>query len=790
MSRIERGAHPFEIHTVDLLNAKDEELRKIAETLGLGLTLQELRRIRDHYVLGERRATDVELQTFDQTWSEHCFHKTFKGVIETPEGVVDGMLRSYLGRVVRELDPPWCFSVFEDNAGIVDLDGEHAVAIKVETHNHPSALEPFGGAATGLGGVIRDILGVWADPIACTDVLCFGPQDYPYEDLPEGVKHPSYIFRGVVDGIGSYGNSIGIPTVNGAVYFDESYTGNVVVYAGCIGLLRKDRYVTDARPGHHVVLAGGRTGLDGIHGVTFASAELTEESEEVSRPAVQIANPIEEEKIKRAVRQISEEGLGSGITDLGGGGLSCAVCEMADRYGLGAEVHLDRVPLKYPGMAPWEMWISESQERMLLAVPPGNVERVLEIFREEQTEAADLGVLSEGKHVKINFNGITVAELDREALFDPPRIRRSTSWRPPRLEEPTVPEPSDLGEALLRLLAAPNVASKEVVVRRYDHEVKGGTVVKPLHGWNAGPSDGAVLKPLEGSWRGVSVSSGMNPRYGKIDPYWMAASSIDEAVRNNVALGGRRIALLDNFTWGNPEYEDRLGGLVKASRACYDVAKAYGTPFISGKDSLYNESPLGPVAPTLLVTALGIVPDVREAVTMDVKSEGDGLYLLGETKSELGGSEYYGLHGLLGASVPRLEPEVTIKAYERLTSAIDAGLVRACHDLSEGGLAVASAEMAFTGGLGVELELASVPALEGMRADTLLFSESNGRLLVEVREGDEEGFEESIADSTFARIGTVTGGDGFRVMRGGRTLIGLPLERLMGAWKTPLEGSR
>jgi len=790
MSRIERGPHPFEIHTVDLLNATDEELGDIAETLGLGLTLQELRRIRDHYVLGERRATDVELQTFDQTWSEHCFHKTFKGVIETPEGVVDSMLRSYLGRVVRELDPPWCFSVFEDNAGIVDLDGDYAVAIKVETHNHPSALEPFGGAATGLGGVIRDVLGVWADPIACTDVLCFGPQDYPYEDLPEGVKHPSYIFRGVVDGIGSYGNSIGIPTVNGAVYFDESYTGNVVVYAGCIGLLRKDRYVTDVKPGHHVVLAGGRTGLDGIHGVTFASAELTEESEEVSRPAVQIANPIEEEKIKRAVRQISEEGLGSGITDLGGGGLSCAVCEMADRYGLGAEVHLDRVPLKYPGMAPWEIWISESQERMLLALPPENVERVLEIFKEDQTEAADLGVLGEGKQVRIKFKGITVAELDREALFDPPRIRRSTKWRPPRQEEPTVSEPRDLGDVLLRLLAAPNVASKEAVVRRYDHEVKGGTVVKPLQGWNAGPSDGAVLKPLEGSWRGVSVSCGMNPRYGKIDPYWMAASSIDEAVRNNVALGGRRIALLDNFSWGNPEYEDRLGGLVQASRACYDVARVYGTPFISGKDSLYNESPLGPVAPTLLVTALGIVPDVRKAVTMDLKTEGDGLYILGETRPELGGSEYYGLHGFLGASVPRLDSEVTIEAYERLTSAIDDGLVKACHDLSEGGLAVSAAEMAFTGGLGVDLELDSAPTSEGMRSDALLFSESNGRLLVEVKKGCEEVFEEAMDGSTFARMGIVSGGDGFRVRRGGKMLIELSLERLMGAWKTPLGGSR
>ena len=789
MNRITRSPHPFEHLTVKLKGADDGELREIAAALGLGLSPEEMRSIRDHYAAVGRDATGIELQTYDQTWSEHCFHKTFKGVIETPEGTIEGLLRTYIRRVVDELRPDWCFSVFEDNAGIVDLDGEHAVAIKVETHNHPSAIEPFGGAATGLGGVIRDVLGVWADPIACTDVLCFGPLDFDYGRLPEGVKHPSYLFRGVVDGIGSYGNSIGIPTVNGATVFDEDYTGNVVVYAGCIGILRKDRYVRNVRPGDRVVLAGGRTGLDGIHGVTFASTELTEESEEVSRPAVQIANPIEEEKIKRAIRQISEERLGSGITDLGGGGLSCGICETADRYGLGVEVHLDRVPLKYPEMAPWEIWVSESQERMLLAVPPEDLDRVLHIFEDEQVKVTAVGRYTEGRTAHIYHNKRLVAQLELGVLFNPPRIRRSTSWKPPRLEEPRFPEPHDMGEALKRLLAAPNIASKEVVVRRYDHEVKGQTVVKPLQGWNAGPNDAAVLKPLEGSWLGVTISCGVNPRYGKIDPYWMAASSIDEAVRNNVAVGGRRIALLDNFTWGNPEYEDRLGGLVLACRACYDVAKAYGTPFISGKDSLYNESPLGPVAPTLLITALGIVPDIRRAVTVDLKRERDAVYLVGVTKPELGGSEYYRLMGFLGASVPGLGPKETAGAYGRLTSAIDAGLVRACHDLSEGGLGVAGAEMAFTGGFGLELNLASVPAEGGMRDDLLLFSESNGRLLVEVPPKHQTHFEEAMEGSAFARVGTVTGEDRLRVSGRGGLVIDLSLDELMAAWKTPLEGS-
>ena len=789
MSRIAGSGHPFEHRTIDLLNASDGDLEEVAGALGLGLTLPELRHIRDHYVVRERRATDVELQTYDQTWSEHCSHKTFRGIIETPEGTVDSLLRSYIRRVVEELKPDWCFSVFEDNAGIVDLDGEHAVAIKVETHNHPSAIEPFGGAATGLGGVIRDVLGVWADPIACTDVLCFGPLDLDYDALPEGVKHPSYIFRGVVAGIGSYGNSIGIPTVNGAVYFDEGYTGNVVVYAGCVGLLRKNRYARKVRAGDWIVLAGGRTGLDGIHGVTFASAELTEESEEVSRPAVQIANPIEEEKIKRAIRQVADEALGSGITDLGGGGLSCGVCETADRYGLGAEVWLEKVPLKYPRMAPWEIWVSESQERMCLAVPPQNLDRVLQIFRDEQVEATPIGRYTDDREVKINY-GVPVAHLELDVLFNPPRVRRSTSWKPPRHEEPSFPEPPDLGETLKRLLAAPNIASKETVIRSYDHEVKGGTVVKPLQGWNAGPNDAAVLKPLEDSWLGVSISCGMNPRYGRIDPYWMAASAIDEAVRNNAAVGGRRIALLDNFTWGNPEREDRLGGLVHACRACYDVAVAYGTPFISGKDSLYNESPLGPVAPTLLVTALGIVPDVRKAVTMELKREGDAVYLIGETHRELGGSEYYRLMGFLGASVPRLEADKAASSYRRLNSAMDAGLVRACHDLSEGGLAVAAAEMAFTGGLGLELDLDSVTVSGEMRSDVLLFSESNGRLLVEVPLELQAPFEETMKGSVHSRIGVVTGERRLTLSDQGGTLMSLPLNELMEAWKTPLGGSR
>lgn len=790
MSRIVKSELPYKHYEIDLLNVKDEELKHIAERFGLGLSLKELRYIAETYVLQERRATDIELQTFDQTMSEHCSHKTFSALIETPEGTVDGLLKTYIRKVYDELSPEWCFNVFEDNAGLVDLTDDIAVAIKVETHNHPSAIEPFGGAATGLGGVIRDILGVWANPIANTDVLCFGPLNTKYEDLPEGVKHPRYIFSGVVDGIGSYGNSIGIPTVNGATVFDEGYTGNVVVYAGCIGVVPKDQYIRAVKSGDLVLLAGGRTGRDGIHGVTFASAELTEESEKVSRPAVQIANPIEEEKIKRAIKQISDLKLGSGITDIGGGGLSCGVCETADRYGLGVDAHIDRVPRKAEGMDPWEIWISESQERMLMAIPPENLDKVLEIFKAEQVEATVLGTYNESGVARLFYEGELLGKLGLNTLFNPPKIERSTDWTPPQLVDPEIEVPRDLGETLLKLLAVYNIASKEKVVRRYDQEVKGQTVVKPLQGWLAGPNNGAVLKPLEDSWRGIAVSSGINPRYGKIDPYWMAASVIDEAVRNNVCVGGRRWALLDNFTWGNPEYPDRLGGLLYACKGCYDVAKAYEAPFVSGKDSLYNESPMGPVSPTLLVTALGIVPDVKKAVTMELKQPGNALYLVGLTSPELGGSEYFRLHGELGASVPKLDPEVNIRAYRRILGAMDAGLVRSCHDCSEGGLGVAVAEMAFTGDLGVDLDIGMVPVSESMRDDYVLFSESNGRLLIEIAADKAEEFERIMEGSAFACVGAVKNDRLLSASKDGTLLFECRLDDLIGAWKTPLEAPR
>ncbi|MGD0071169.1 MAG: phosphoribosylformylglycinamidine synthase subunit PurL [Candidatus Bathyarchaeia archaeon] len=779
----------YALYEVALAKATDQQLVEISNELALGLSLQEMKSIQAYFKKEGRNPTDVELQTISQTWSEHCYHKTFKGKIRLDGKEIDSLFKTYIAKATKEINPPWCFSVFEDNAGIVRFDKGYGIAAKVETHNHPSAVEPFGGAATGVGGVIRDILGVWADPIACTDVLGFGPLDYDYNKLPAGVKHPKYVYMGVTAGISAYGNNMGIPTVNGAIYFDDSYTGNVTVYCGCIGLLPLNKFIKNAKPEHAIVLAGGKTGRDGIHGVTFASAELTEKSEEISRPAVQIADPIEEEKVKRALIEIRDLLLASSTTDLGGGGLSSAVGETAEKFDCGATIELGKVPLKYQGLAPWEVYISESQERMLLTVPPENLERVMAIFEKEDVQATAIGKLTTERRLHLNFHGEKVADMDMAFLFNPCKSMKTATIETLSFTEPKFPEPENLTETLLQLLSAPNIASKESVIRTYDHEVKGNTTLKPLQGKYAGPNDAAVLKPLDDSWKGLAISCGMNPNYGKIDAYWMAASAIDEAVRNNIAVGGRRIALLDNFTWGNPEKPERLGSLVRACEACYDFAKAFRTPFISGKDSLYNESPLGPVTPTLLITAIGIVPNIQFTTSMDLKAPGNLLYVVGETFNELGGSEYYKLKGYLGASVPKVKGAKAKRTFKAVTKAIDFGLIKTCHDLSEGGLAVAAAEMAFAGGYGLELDLGKVPGKALERNDFVLFSESNSRFLVEVSEKDRQEFEALMKGKACAKIGKVTKDEKLLIHGLNRKIVvDASLAELRRSWKKTLSG--
>jgi len=791
---------------VPLLGASDAELDAISTRGELSLTTEEMRAIQAHFAGLSREPTACELETLAQTWSEHCKHKTLTGAIEMhrPDGRVDridNLLRSTIARATRELDRDFCVSVFEDNAGIVAFEPGWDVCFKVETHNHPSAIDPYGGAGTGIGGVIRDILGagLGARPIANTDCFFVGPTDLARDRVPKGCMHPRRILRGVIAGVRDYGNCMGIPTVSGGVWVHERYVGNPLVYAGTVGLIPRARTAKHVEPGDVIVAVGGRTGRDGIHGATFSSAELHEESETASSSAVQIGDPITEKGVLDCLLQARDRGLYRSVTDCGAGGFSSAVGEMGETTG--AEVDLDRVPLKYPGLSSHEIWISEAQERMVFAVPPDDLEAFRAVFAAEDVEATVIGRFTDTRKLVLRDGGEVVGELDMGFLHDgAPRPLRRAEWSPPDAGDPGCPPLAEGGATacLLDLLALPNIASKEWIVRQYDHEVQGMSVAKPLVGPRAdGPGDAAVLKPLTGSRRGLVVACGANPEYGDLDPHAMAAAAIDEALRNAVAVGGDpdRAVLLDNFSWGNCQKPDRLGSLVLAAEACYAAAVAYRTPFVSGKDSLNNEYRVGDetlaIPPTLLISCLAQVPDVARVVTMDAKRAGDAVYLVGETRAELGGSHLHRREGREGGRVPSPDLERAPRLLRALHAAIAAGRVAACHDLAEGGLAVAAAEMAFAGDLGLALELARVPAAalpEGHDPDaTLLFSESCTRFLVEVPEAEREAFEACLAGLPCARIGAVVAADRLTV-RGvaGEPVVDAPLAELRrahGSWR-------
>jgi phosphoribosylformylglycinamidine synthase len=790
------ATYKFHLEKINIAGMNDNALMELSKGR-FWLNLQEMRIIQDYFKKLGRQPTDVELETLAQTWSEHCIHKTFKAKITLGKKTIDNLMKSTVMKVTRELNKPWCLSVFRDNAGVIDFDGRYAVCFKVETHNHPSAVEPYGGAATGIGGVIRDPLGtgLGAKPILNTDVFCFGPPDLPHADLPKGVLHPRRLFKGVRAGVADYGNRMGIPTSNGSIFFDERYVGNPLVYCGTVGIMPSNMSQKGMqKPGDLVVVVGGKTGRDGIHGVTFASGELDKESETLSSSSVQIGNAIVEKKALDAILQARDLGLYRRITDCGGGGLSSAVGEMAEETGV--RVNLEKVPLKYAGLSYTEIWVSESQERMLLAVPPEKAEQLMAIFRNEDVEASIIGEFTDNRRLQLYYDGNIVCDLDMEFLHNGlPQLEREALWQPPRHPEPDFPQPPDLKEDLKKILGSWNVCSKEWVIRQYDHEVQGTSVLKPLVGAASdGPGDAAIIRPLPDSDKGIIISNGINPKYGDIDTYWMAASAIDEALRQVIAVGGslEEVALLDNFCWGNPEKPDRLGALVRAAQACYDIAIVYGTPFISGKDSLYNEYETGKesicIPPTLLISAMAVMDDVNKAISMDCKKAGDLIYIIGATYNELGGSHYYGVHGYIGNSVPKVYPEKGKKLMNALSAAMNRGLVSACHDLSEGGIGVSAAEMAFAGGLGMTINLKNVPLADSIdRDDFILFSESNARFLAEVAPEKKKDFEKAMAGVDFAEIGNVTDNKKFEVYgRRGKQVLSAPITELKEAWQKPL----
>ncbi len=766
----------MKVNTIEILNLNDKQLVELSRKSVLSLSLVEMKEVQNYFKKIKRNPTDVELETIAQTWSEHCKHKTLTGNIEYIEEKngkrkivkYKNLLKETIFNATMKLNKNWCISVFKDNAGIIDFDKNNGVAFKVETHNHPSALEPYGGSATGIGGVIRDILGVGlgAKPLANTDVFCFGLPDTKAKDVPEGMHHPKRIAKGVVSGVRDYGNRMGIPTVNGGVFFDKGYMANPLVYCGTMGIIPKNMSEKEVKSGDLVLVVGGRTGRDGIHGATFSSVELDKESD-VS--AVQIGNPIVEKKVLDTMLKARDLKLYRAVTDCGAGGLSSAVGELGEKTGV--VVELEKVPLKYKGLAPWEIWISEAQERMVFAVPPKNKNKILNLFKKENVEATFIGKFTNDKKLILKYGNKIVADMEMNFLHDGvPKPTRTAIWKEKisKKQAPVKSSEKQIAEDIKNVLSDINICSRDWIVRQYDHEVQGQTIVKPLQGnsiTNSGPQDAAVIWPytvVKGTKKGVVLSNGLNPEYGKIDTYKMTASSIEEAMRNAVCVGANpeKISLLDNFCWGNPNKPEILGSLVRAAQAAYDLSLGYGVPFISGKDSLYNEYSIGgktfSIPPAFLVSSMSVIEDVTKTITMDLKQSGNSIYILGITKNELGGSVYAKIKNIKNGIVPGLDIKISKDLMKKLHKAINAGLIESCHDCSDGGFATAISEMAFAGNKGANVNIDLIKTKEKMTIAETLFSESNTRFIVEIGPKNEKEFEKLFKGSVISKIGIVS----------------------------------
>jgi phosphoribosylformylglycinamidine synthase II len=808
------------------LDVSDEELLRISREGMLALNLEEMKAlqayaadpevqaIRQRAGLGEK-LTDAELEALAQTWSEHCKHKIFSARIEYRdekgrEETIDSLFKSFIVKATSEIrnrmgEKDICLSVFKDNAGVIRFNADWNLVFKVETHNSPSALDPYGGALTGIVGVNRDPFGTGrgARLIFNTDVFCFASPFY-HKPLPPRLLHPRRIFEGVVEGVEHGGNKSGIPTVNGSIVFDDRFAGKPLVYCGTAGLMPveidgRPGYVKKARVGDRIVMTGGRIGKDGIHGATFSSEELHEGSPVT---AVQIGDPITQKRMFDFLLIARDRGLYSSITDNGAGGLSSSVGEMAEDTG-GFEMHLDRAPLKYPGLQPWEILISEAQERMTLAVPPDKIDEFLHLAAEMEVEATDLGEFTDSGYYHCLYQGRTVTYLAMDFLHEGvPQMVIPARWEEKDLPEPRFPQPLDMDATLRHMLGRLNICSKESVVRRYDHEVQAATVLKPLTGIaNDGPADAAVLRPLFDSFEGVVVSHGICPRYSDIDTYHMMACAIDEGLRNYVAVGGDigHVAGLDNFCWCDPvqsektpDGEFKAAQLVRANKALYDYCMAFGVPLISGKDSMKNDYQVGEtrisIPPTVLFSVIGKISDIRKAVTMDVKRPDDLVYLLGVTRDELGGSEYYAMLGALGRNVPKVDASGALALYRAVNRAQAQRLLASCHDLSDGGLGVALAETAFAGGFGIQADLREVKTDGPLREDSLLFSETQSRFLVTVHPENRTSFEAVFAEQELSLLGVVTEDKELRLTGlDGEILVRSNILSLKEAWQTPLK---
>ncbi|TDJ07230.1 MAG: phosphoribosylformylglycinamidine synthase [Deltaproteobacteria bacterium] len=828
------------------LEGSKEELEKINLDNCLALTLGEMTYIRDYYRKTEVREdrekrglpmnpTDVELEVLAQTWSEHCKHKIFSGDIEYVEGDIPEGYKKLGNRKIKGLYPTfvkgstkkiekerklnWLISVFSDNAGIVRFDKNIDLCIKAETHNSPSALDPYGGALTGILGVNRDILGcgMGARPIANTDVFCFAPPDMPTdaekELMPRGLMHPRRIFEGVHQGVEDGGNKSGIPTVNGAIYFDQDYAGKPLVFVGTVGAmpakLKDGRSSSEKIPslGDRIVMIGGAIGADGIHGATFSSLELNENS---PATAVQIGDPLTQKRVSDFLLEAQDHGLFSSITDNGAGGLSSSVGEMATMTG-GARMDLSLCPVKYPGLMPWELMISESQERMTVAVPEKDLAAFLDLAKRRGVDATNIGDFNDSGRLEVYYGDEIVADLNLDFLHESlPPMQLKANWNGPVMRKTWIPRdnreviPSMTGadffeNTLYKLLNTPNIASKEPWVRRYDHEVQGATHIKPFVGKKSdGPSDCGViwLYPHGGEKENaINIGCGIAPRISLWDPYVMAQYAVDEAVRNVVVSGGDidHLCLLDNFCWPdpvqspkNPDGDYKMAQLVRTCSGLYDICNTYGTPLVSGKDSMKNdfrgknhkgEELTISILPTLLVTAMAR-SKIASTVTSEFKAPGDQVYLLGEEGQGLAGSEFAELYKISEEKLPGVNLEANKKLYKSYYLACQQGLISSCHDLSDGGLATAVAESCIGARLGVALDIAGVE-------DKLdfLFNEAPGRFLVSVKKENKEAFEKHFGGITYKFLGEVSLSDSVEVSIDGDKILNASMDKMLTAWK-------
>ncbi len=819
-----------DVAVVPLSAMDDDALMQYSREHTLALTLEEMKTIRDWFARSEVRAdrkkyglgidpTDAEVEVLAQTWSEHCKHKIFASRVTLEnrntgeKREIDNLYKTYIQKPTKRIRErlgknDYCRSVFSDNAGVVAFNEDYDVCIKIETHNSPSALDPYGGALTGIVGVNRDPMGtgMGAELVCNTDVFCFASPFYKGE-LPPRLLHPRRVMEGVRKGVEDGGNKSGVPTVNGSVVFDERYLGKPLVYCGTVGILPRELhgkpgYYKKAMPGDAIVMVGGRIGKDGIHGATFSSEELHEGS---PATAVQIGDPITQRKMYDFLMRVRDKGLYHAITDNGAGGLSSSVGEMAEDTG-GCEVDLSLAPVKYDGLRPWEIFISEAQERMTLAVPQEHLEEFLVLAKHMDVEATCLGRFTDSGKLRVIYKNKPVCALDMEFMHHGlPQLHLNASWEGEcEAKEVTgelrlsVPD-AELETLLPRMLARLNICSKEYMIRQYDHEVRGGSVVKPLVGVKQdGPADAAVIRPRLDSERGVVLSHGICPKFSDYDAYWMLANAIDEGVRNAVAVGADPdcMAGVDNFCWCDPvespktpDGREKMGKLVRACQALSDFCEAYGCPCISGKDSMKNDYSWGGVKisipPTVLFSVIGIMPDVNKSMTSDFKKPGDKIYLLGLTRREMAGSEVSGELKLKGCRVPKVDAGSALVRYRKICEAIGKGLVTACHDLSDGGLAVAVAEMALGGRLGACIDLARVRSNEELNHLEALYSESASRLLL-TASAENAAAVEALFGSDASCLGEVCSCSRLVVRDNDAPLFSCEVEALAAAFKSTL----